>query len=31
MPKESWDRPYGIRDFSIRDPNGIEVVFGQDI
>lgn len=23
-------RPYGIRDFSIRDPNGIELVFGQD-
>lgn len=25
------DRPYGIRDFSLRDPNGIEIVFGQDI
>jgi len=25
------DRPYGIRDFSVRDPNGIEIVFGQDI
>ena len=23
-------RPYGIRDFSIRDPNGIVVVLGQD-
>lgn len=23
-------RPYGVRDFSIRDPNGIEVVCGQD-
>ena len=23
-------RPYGVRDFSIRDANGIEVVFGQD-
>ena len=23
-------RPYRIRDFSIRDPNGVEVVFGQD-
>jgi predicted enzyme related to lactoylglutathione lyase len=23
-------RPYGIRDFSIRDPNGVEVVLGQD-
>lgn len=23
-------RPYGVRDFSIRDPNDIELVFGQD-
>jgi len=23
-------RPYGIRDFSIRDPNGVAAVFGQD-
>jgi predicted enzyme related to lactoylglutathione lyase len=23
-------RPYHVRDFSIRDPNGIELVFGQD-
>ncbi len=23
-------RPYGIRDFSIRDPNGVALVFGQD-
>jgi catechol 2,3-dioxygenase-like lactoylglutathione lyase family enzyme len=23
-------RPYGIRDFSIRDPNGVVVVLGQD-
>jgi catechol 2,3-dioxygenase-like lactoylglutathione lyase family enzyme len=23
-------RSYGVRDFSIRDPNGVEVVFGQD-
>lgn len=23
-------RPYGIRDFAIRDPNGVELVFGQD-
>ena len=23
-------RPYGIRDFSIRDPNGVAVVLGQD-
>jgi uncharacterized glyoxalase superfamily protein PhnB len=25
------DRPYGIREFGLRDINGIEVVFGQDI
>jgi predicted enzyme related to lactoylglutathione lyase len=25
------DRPYGIRDFSLRDVNGIVVIFGQDI
>ena len=23
-------RPYGIRDFGIRDPNGVLLVFGQD-
>ena len=23
-------RPYGIRDFSIRDPNNVLLVFGQD-
>ena len=23
-------RPYGIRDFAIRDPNGVMMVFGQD-
>jgi predicted enzyme related to lactoylglutathione lyase len=23
-------RPYGVRDFSVRDPNGVVVVFGQD-
>lgn len=23
-------RPYGVRDFSIRDPNGVMVVLGQD-
>jgi catechol 2,3-dioxygenase-like lactoylglutathione lyase family enzyme len=23
-------RHYGIRDFSVRDPNGVAVVFGQD-
>jgi uncharacterized glyoxalase superfamily protein PhnB len=25
------DRPYGMRDFSARDVNGIEIVFGQDL
>ena len=28
---EIGDRPYSIRDFSVRDPNGVEIVFGQDI
>ena len=23
-------RSYGIRDFSVRDPNGVMVIFGQD-
>ena len=23
-------RGYGVRDFSLRDPNGIVLVFGQD-
>jgi predicted enzyme related to lactoylglutathione lyase len=23
-------RPYGVRDFSIRDPNGVVLVLGQD-
>ncbi|HXA79605.1 MAG TPA: hypothetical protein VNV41_20910, partial [Candidatus Acidoferrales bacterium] len=25
------DEPYNIRDFSIRDPNGGKIVFGQDL
>ena len=25
------DRPYGIREFSVRDINGVVIVFGQDI
>lgn len=25
------DRPYGIREFGVRDINGVELVFGQDI
>ena len=28
---EPGDRPYEVRDFSVRDPNGISIVFGQDI
>jgi catechol 2,3-dioxygenase-like lactoylglutathione lyase family enzyme len=23
-------RDYGVRDFSVRDPNGVVVIFGQD-
>jgi catechol 2,3-dioxygenase-like lactoylglutathione lyase family enzyme len=25
------DRPYGMRDFSVRDPNGNRLVFGESI
>ena len=25
------DQPYGIREFSVRDINGVGIVFGQDI
>jgi catechol 2,3-dioxygenase-like lactoylglutathione lyase family enzyme len=28
---EPGDRPYGVRDFSVRDPNGVSIIFGQDI
>lgn len=28
---ELADRPYGIRDFTVRDPNGVDVVLGQDL
>lgn len=28
---EPTDRPYDIREFTVRDPNGIDLVFGQDI
>lgn len=28
---EPANRPYGLRDFSVRDVNGVNVVFGQDI
>ncbi|HXD32308.1 MAG TPA: glyoxalase superfamily protein [Pyrinomonadaceae bacterium] len=25
------DRPYGLRELAVRDLNGVEVIFGQDI
>ena len=25
------DKPYGLREFAVRDVNGIAIVFGQDI
>jgi len=25
------DQPYGLREFGVRDPNGVSLVFGQDI
>jgi uncharacterized glyoxalase superfamily protein PhnB len=28
---ELGNRPYGLRDFNLRDPNGITIVFAQDI
>jgi uncharacterized glyoxalase superfamily protein PhnB len=28
---EPKDQPYGIREFGLRDINGVEIVFGQDI
>ena len=28
---EPADEPYGLREFAIEDPNGIRIVFGQDI
>lgn len=29
--EEPTDRPYRIRELTVRDPNGIDIVFGQDI
>jgi predicted enzyme related to lactoylglutathione lyase len=29
--EEPTDRPYRIRELKVRDPNGIDIVFGQDI
>ena len=31
VTREPADQPYGVREFSILDPNGITVIFGQDI
>ena len=28
---EPKDQPYGIREFGVRDVNGVAIVFGQDI
>lgn len=28
---EPADQPYGIREFGLRDPNGVSIVFGQDL
>ncbi len=28
---EPGDRPYGVRDFNVRDPNGVSIIFGQEI
>jgi uncharacterized glyoxalase superfamily protein PhnB len=25
------DQPYGIREFGVRDINGVGIIFGQDI
>ena len=29
--KAPTDQPYGIREFGLRDVNGVAIVFGQDI
>ena len=29
--KAPTDQPYGIREFGLRDVNGVDIVFGQDI
>lgn len=31
VASELTNQPYGIREFSVRDVNGVSVVFGQDI
>ena len=31
LPQAPADRPYGMRDFSLRDPDGNEIIAGQAI
>jgi uncharacterized glyoxalase superfamily protein PhnB len=31
VASEPADRPYGIREFGVRDLNGVDIVFGQDL
>jgi predicted enzyme related to lactoylglutathione lyase len=31
IAKEPADQPYGLREFGLRDINGVGIVFGQDI
>jgi predicted enzyme related to lactoylglutathione lyase len=31
LAQEPTNQPYGIREFGLSDPNGVGIVFGQDI
>ncbi|MEE8252801.1 MAG: glyoxalase superfamily protein [Hyphomicrobium sp.] len=31
ITRELADQAYGLREFSVRDANGIDIIFGQDI
>lgn len=31
VASEPKDQPYGLREFGVRDINGVEIVFGQDV
>ncbi len=31
ITSEPTNRPYQVRDFSVRDPNGVTIIFGQEI
>lgn len=31
VASEPTDQPHGIREFAVKDLNGLEIVFGQDI